>query len=81
MKKMFFTAIALVAFSGASMATTKEVKKDKKEAKKTTTVETPCQEMMLDCYETIIKIREQNNGGKPVVEDWGLLNNLLSNCN
>lgn len=26
MKKMFFTAIALVAFSGASMANTKEVK-------------------------------------------------------
>lgn len=76
MKKMFFTAIAVVAFSGASMANTKEIKRDKKEAKKITKIaeSTPCQEMMLDTYELIMKIR---NNGK---EDFKLLNDLLSKC-
>ena len=77
MKKMFFTAIALVAFTGISMANTKETKKSVTPIKAKTTkmvvVGTPCQEMMLDAYETIIEIR--NNG-----EDWKLLNYLLSKC-
>jgi hypothetical protein len=30
MKKLVFTAIAMVAFSGASMANTKEIQKEKK---------------------------------------------------
>ena len=33
MKKLVFTAIAMVAFSGASIANTKEIKKEKQQLK------------------------------------------------
>jgi hypothetical protein len=65
MKKMFFTAIAVVAFSGASIANTVEVKKE--------VVMFNCVGAALDYYEAVM---DQNGGG----DDWGFLNSLLSRC-
>lgn len=54
MKKMFFTAIALVAFSGASMANTKEVKSIKPVVKAKTTkvvvLRTYCDQVWINGY-------------------------------
>ncbi|WP_394757914.1 hypothetical protein [Flavobacterium sp.] len=43
MKKLVFTAIAMIAFSGASMANTKEVKK--------TLIRTPCDTLWIHYYQ------------------------------
>lgn len=82
MKKMFFTAIALIAFSGASMASTKEVKKEKKETKKITkvVVGTECQNKAVTKYELIMDedCGSVGCGG----DDWNLLNALIAKyCN
>lgn len=55
MKKMFFTAIALVAFSGVSMANTKEVKSIKpvikaKTIKKSAMLRTYCDQVWINGY-------------------------------
>jgi hypothetical protein len=84
MKKMIFTALSVVAFSGAAMAKTAEVKEDvvfSNENKVEAAVgqgpgdnegtATPCQESAILLYESII------NGGedKPL-----LLNALMGLC-
>ena len=46
MKKMFFTAIALVAFIGTSMANTKEVKETTVVVEKTNTTEPQTEELL-----------------------------------
>lgn len=68
-----FTAIAVIAFSGVSMAETKEVKREVKVVKDQLEA-TPCQDMAIDIYEYVMN--EYNCGG----DDIGLLNALLSNC-
>ncbi|MBQ0907301.1 hypothetical protein KBJ98_01140 [Flavobacterium sp. F-328] len=68
MKKMIFTALAVVAFSGAAMANTGEVKEDvvfSNENKVEAAVvqgpgdnegtATPCQESAIIIYESIVK--------------------------
>ena len=79
MKKVFLSAIMVIAFSGASMANTIEDVSNESNLSIETNVSeevvvTSCVDMMLDAYETVMEIR--NNG----IEDWTLLNNLLSNC-
>ena len=46
MKKMFFTAIALIAFTGASMASTEEVKEAAVVVEKTKTTEPQTEEVL-----------------------------------
>ena len=82
MKKMFFTAIALVAFSATSMANTVEVKE----------VVTPIEEneevmVKKSCVETMIEIYEYIMDGECGVVGSGcggdnnaLLNELVSGC-
>lgn len=74
MKKLLFTAIAVIAFSGVSMAETKEVKFNKIEisvVKKKEKEATPCQNAAINTYEQLI-----GQGA----DDWDLLNALLSKC-
>ena len=74
---MVFTAIAVVAFTGVSMANTKEVKPVAKKIKTTKIVvkkATPCQELMMDTYTFIM---DNIRGGG---DDWALLNRLMSKC-
>jgi hypothetical protein len=73
MKRFLFTAIAVIAFSGVSMAETKESKSEVKVEKQLLHA-TPCQDRAIDIYEYVMN--EYNNGG----DDIDLLNALLSNC-
>ena len=73
MKKLLFTAIAVIAFSGVSMAETRKAKSEVKVVKEQLEA-TPCENMAIDIYEYVMN--EYNNGG----DDIGLLNALLSNC-
>jgi hypothetical protein len=86
MKKLVFTALAVLAFSGAAIANTGEVKEDvvfSNENKVEAAVvqgpgdnegeATPCENMALDFYELIISIE----GGE---DDLDLLNDLLGTC-
>lgn len=66
-----FTAIAVIAFSGVSMAETKEVKREVKVVKDQLEA-TPCEDAAIDFYEVII-------GGN--ADNIDLLNELLSYCN
>jgi hypothetical protein len=73
MKKLVFTAIAAVVFSGVSFAGTKEVKEEvvvNNESKEVLKA-TPCEDAAIDFYEIII------GGGD---DDIDLLNDLLSYC-
>lgn len=83
MKKMIFTAMAVLAFSAVSMANTIEVKEEvvvNNESKVENTLNqdeqtaTPCEDQAIDNYEYIMC--EYNNGG----DDIALLNYLLSFC-
>jgi hypothetical protein len=69
MKKVIFTAIAMIAFSGASMASTKEESKVPVAEEETTR----CQDAAIDYYEAVMA---QNGGG----DDIRFLNQLLSRC-
>ncbi|MGL2994443.1 hypothetical protein [Flavobacterium sp. TSSA_36] len=80
MKKMIFTAMAVLAFSAVSMANTIEVKEEvvvNNESKVENTLNqdeqtaTPCEDRAIDIYESII-------GDGP--DNITLLNNLLSLC-
>lgn len=75
MKKLFFTAIAVIAFSGVSMAGTSEDPKDvnAKQTKKEVLRATPCQDAAINYYEAVIA----QNGG---VDDIPLLQSLLNRC-
>jgi len=73
MKKLVFTAIAVIAFSGVSMAETTEVKSDVKVLAEQLEA-TPCEDRAIDVYEYVMN--EYNNGG----DDIDLLNALLANC-
>lgn len=80
MKKLVFTAFAVVAFSGVAMANSLEVKESTILNNELKIVEvqeraTPCQDMMIDIYEYTMDT--YNCGG----DDINLLNALLSNCN
>lgn len=70
MKKLLFTVIAAVAFSGVMMG------ENRTQIQKTKLMlnATPCQNMMLDIYE--YTMNTYNCGG----DDINLLNALLSNC-
>lgn len=76
MKKLLFTALAVVVFSGVTMANNVEAKKLETKVIKENVVlkATPCQDMMIDIYE--YTMNTYNNGG----DDISLLNALLSNC-
>ena len=82
MKKMFFTAIALVAFSATSMANTIEVKEvvipveEKKEV--VILKATPCQEAAMDAYE--ISMAYFCYMYDACEENVVFLNNLMSVC-
>ncbi len=73
MKKLFFTAIAVIAFSGVSMAGTFEDPKDvnAKQTNKEVLKPTPCQDAALNFYESIV-------GNGP--DNIPLLQHLLSYC-
>jgi hypothetical protein len=70
MKKLVFTAIAVIAFSGVSMAETTEVKSEVKVLAEQIEA-TPCEDAAIDFYEAIIEDGE---------DDIDLLNELLSYC-
>ena len=73
MKKLVFTALAVVAFSGVAMANTEEVKKEVIEIKENKEIleATPCEDRMIDLYEYAI-------GDGP--ENIALLNKYLNIC-
>lgn len=73
MKKLLFTAIAVIAFSGVAMAETKEVKTEVKVVNEQLEA-TPCQDAAIDLYEYFIN---DYNGG---CDNINLLNSLLSRC-
>jgi len=73
MKKLLFTAIAVIAFSGVSKAETKEVKSGIKVVKIQLQA-TPCQDAAIDVYEFAVS---EFYGG---CDDIDLLNRLLSRC-
>ena len=62
MKKLVFTAIAMIAFSGASMANAIEVKEDVVPADKTTTI-VKKEDLLRTKCDAIWIIAWQNNGG------------------
>jgi hypothetical protein len=67
MKKVIFTAIAMIAFSGASMANTKEVKK--KVAKEE--VMTKCMSAAIAYYEAVMGCCN---------DDIAFYNSVVSRC-
>ncbi|WP_428223577.1 hypothetical protein [Flavobacterium sp.] len=72
MKKLVFTALAVVAFSGAGMAKTNSLNITKKNQNiKTTIVKKTCKEIAIEFYEIIV-----GDGS----DDIKLLNRLLSYC-
>jgi bacteriorhodopsin len=72
MKKMFMTAVALVAFSAASMANTKEVKTPVKPVKKAkteaTVFKTKCDYIWIAYYTIFINTHEGSDGSGAA---WG----------
>ncbi len=87
MKKVFFTAIAMVAFSAVSFANTIEVKVEvvPVEKKSTNTVKVEddkrtCQEIMVDVYETIMDGYCGEIGSGCGGNSNSLLNYLMSAC-
>jgi hypothetical protein len=66
MKKLFFTAILVIAFSGVSMAKNVEVKKE-------VVMFTPCQDRAINMYLAFVDC----NGGN---DDWAYLNQLMGGC-
>lgn len=81
MKKMIFTAMAVLAFSAVSMANTIEVKEEvvvnnesKVEVLNTEGEATQCQETAINIYEFVMNT--YNNG----VDNLDLLHNLLAQC-
>ena len=75
MKKLFFTAIALVAFSGISMASTIEIEKSVEVTKPSVIV---CEERKQNCEEAAVSLHEIiiGNGADNLV----LLNQLIALC-
>jgi hypothetical protein len=87
MKKLVFTALAVVAFSGAAMAKTAEVKEEVLVGKESEVVilavqgpgdseatATPCQDAAINIYEYVMNT--YNNG----CDNLDLLHNLLAQC-
>jgi hypothetical protein len=79
MKKMIFTAAAVLAFSGIALANTKEDKKDTKEVKKTAVVKeedkerTPCDAGWIQAYELAVQyggFEAGSNGAYWVADSW-----------
>jgi hypothetical protein len=82
MKKMFFTAIALVAFSATSMANTAEVKEVTiSEGEKEVVVKKSCLDIMLDVYEFFMDYECGEIGSGCGGDDQVLLNELVGLCN
>lgn len=73
MKKLLFTAIAVIAFSGVSMAETTAIK-SQSNVEMQQIEATPCQNKALDTYEWLMD--NFYSGG----DNINLLNALLSNC-
>lgn len=76
MKKLVFTALAVVAFSGVAMAKTGEVKEEvvvSSEIKKVSEDFNACEERAINTYESIISSYE-------VLDDLALLNYLIGRC-
>ncbi len=79
MKKIFFTAIALVAFSATSMANKVEVKEVAiSEGEKEVVVKKSCMEAALDYYEAVM----DQSCGSPGCggDDMAFLNRVTSRC-
>ena len=78
MKKLIFTALAAVAFSGVAMANSTEVKyviAMQTKAKEIKILQaTPCEDAAIDTYELIISNRYDQE------DDIGLLNDLIGLC-
>lgn len=70
MKKLLFTALAVVAFSGVSMAETREAISEVKVVKEQLEA-TPCQDAAINLYELVIGQEDDN---------IDLLNALLALC-
>ena len=72
MKKLFFTAIAMIAFSGVSMANTIEEKEE-------IVIVDDCQQNVIDYYESVM----DEFCGSPACggDNPKLLNALMSICN
>ena len=76
MKKLVFTALAVVAFSGVTFAGTKEVKEEVlliKELEKKPEDFNVCEQMAIDSYEYTLEYYEVTNAG-------ALLNYLIGTC-
>jgi hypothetical protein len=77
MKKLVFTAIAVIAFSGVAMAETTEAKSEFKilaEQVEATPSDDACQQNAIDAYERYIALYRNN------VDDVDLLNAMMSIC-
>ena len=78
MKKLVFTAFAVVAFSGVAMAKSAEVKEVatlQSTVKKAEMLQaTPCEDAATDAYEVIISNRYDKE------DDIDLLNDLIGLC-
>ena len=74
MKKLLFTAIAVIAFSGVSMAETKEVKNEVEVLKIQLEPNDCCVDNALDVYEFAVS---EFYGG---CDNINLLNELLAHC-
>ncbi|WP_159687583.1 hypothetical protein [Flavobacterium sp. 9R] len=75
MKKMIFTAMAVLAFSAVSVANTIEVKEEvvvNNESKEV--IGTPCEDSAINSYEEFINAFHDGE------DDLDLLNDLLSVC-
>lgn len=73
MKKLVFTAIAVIAFSGIGMANTKEVKlvssvTEEKEL-------SPCAKVYLDTYQEFVDLELEGEAG---AEAWAAYKDCLS---